>query len=48
MIVLGLFINFINEVLGFKILGTSIIVYLVSIAIIIFIFKLIGNIGNSR
>ena len=48
MSILNLFIDFINEVLNFKILGTSIIVYLISITVIIFIFKLIGNLGNSR
>lgn len=48
MTILNLFINFINEILSFKILGFELISYLLTFTLIIFIFKVIAIIGNSE
>ena len=48
MTILNLFINFINEILSFKILGFELISYLLTFTLIIFIFKVIAIIGNSN
>ena len=48
MTIITLFINFINELLSYKILGIQLINHLLTITIIIVIFKIILIIGNSN
>lgn len=48
MTIVNLFIDFMNRILSFKILGFELISYLLTFTIIIFIFKVISIIGNSE
>ncbi len=48
MTILNLFINFINQIFSFKIMGYELISYLLTFTIIIFIFKMISIIGNAK
>ena len=48
MTILDLFINFANKILDLKILNISLYTYLISFTILIFIFKLIGILGNTN
>lgn len=47
MIILEKFITFIGKILEFKILGLSLIDYLIAFTIIIFIFKIFQVLGNN-
>lgn len=46
MTIFNLFINFINNIMNFSILGIKISVYLLSITIIIIVFKIIKHIAE--
>lgn len=43
---LTLFIKFINEIMNFSILGIKINVYLLTVTVIIIVFKIIKNIAE--
>lgn len=44
--IINIFIKFINEIMNFSIMGIKISVYLLSITIIIIVFKIIKNIAE--
>lgn len=46
--ILNLFINFISQILSFKILGFELINHIICLTIGIIIFKVIAIIGNSE
>ena len=43
---INLFFSFMNTILSFEFLGISLINYLIAAAILIFVFKIIGILGN--
>ena len=47
MTIFNLFIDFINSILEIKFLNIPLYIYLISITVIIFIFKLIELLGNA-
>lgn len=47
MTILNLFINFINTILKFRVLGVSLQNYLLAFLSAIFVFKIISIVGNS-
>lgn len=43
-----LFINFVNSILDFKILGFSIYTYLITISVIVIVVEIIKNMAHPR
>ena len=46
--ILVLFLNFVNDIFSFKILGIDLFTYLITITIITLIFSIIKTISNSK
>ena len=46
--ILALFLNFVNDIFSFKILGIDLFTYLITITIITLIFSIIKSMSNSK
>ena len=46
--ILVLFLNFVNDIFSFKILGIDLFTYLITITIITLIFSIIKSMSNSK
>lgn len=45
---INLFFNFMNTILSFEFLGIPLIDYLIGVTLLIFVFKIIGILGNDK